>query len=551
MASDYCSFIKKEIEKSKLPDGFKKELMLLVEKKRKYITDMLAEFDKKRTMDSLKELRRRFPLEHDSCIKIRKFKDFKNLSVILMLSLYMREKMPEYINKCIEISNEIHAYLSNGSSKTGKKYFQKLVWKKGHREKEIRRDFLILYSELQKELSDYEDETDAYLERNIDEFGLKTFDAVKCLNDFEGRTFPFLRAISQKVEKGDFVLEIGSGTGVFCFSSKIMGAEKVIGFELNPITTLLSIIIKEDFVKKGLFKDDEVLLICGNALKLNSPHYRELWKRKVDVLISENIYTGMFFELQLKMITHVLEEGIVPIKLESGLGKERIVTTAKVIAEALSSNLQLAEVKNFKRRTVAETLQDIEKQGGKVKFLSVDHPYDYISFKTVEPGNVLSRVKLKVTEDGELNGICIYSTLKMCDGEYIDRNENIFLNNDSILFLNKPIKVKKGDLILVSLAYNDADSISDIILEVRKIKVKNNTFIIPEKYDAILNISEEKHLENIVKFKIKNGIPEHMKLNLTDLGDYEVVRSSSFVNGHEEIWLMDIDYYNIDPYGLL
>ncbi len=540
---DYESFLRNEIASQPFSEEFKEELLEILNERREEIRRLKESYNSRLNLDSIHKLKRRFPLVNDNNPKLVRFEDIPNMGTIILVSYYLEKNKKRYYDILIKVAKELYKYINGEESSDGEKYLKRMLWVDTPERKEevIRR---LKEIDINKEIVDYQSESEAYNDRNINALGLLTNDAFKCLEDFNGRTFPFLRTIAKKVTEGDYVLELGHGTGVLSFAAVLSGAEKVVGIEINPLTLLLSLLILDDLESKG-FPKGKILFIWGNALELDKDEYSSLWKRKVDVIISENIYTGMFFELQMKMMTHVITKGVVDVKIEKSGGFTKIYTKSKVIPKSLSSHMQLVEVKDY-RGEIVDTAIDIKKQGGTIINLSEEHPYDFISFEMVEIPNVISRVKFKVTKNGVLNGICIFSTVQMMEGDYIDRNENKFLNNDSILFLKDPIAVRKDDLVMVSIAYNASDGVSDIILEVRK--ARNGIF--PEKPDTILNISEEKHEQNKRNFKLKNGLSDDDHIDLSNMGDYEVLRSSSFSEGKEWTWMMDIDYVNIYPYGV-
>ncbi|MEA2003429.1 MAG: hypothetical protein U9O53_00525, partial [archaeon] len=94
-------------------------------------------------------------------------------------------------------------------------------------------------------------------------------------------------------------------------------------------------------------------------------------------------------------------------------------------------------------------------------------------------------------------------------------------------------------------AYNESDNVDDVILEIRKMNVDGS---VNEKYDARLNISEKKHRDNMNNFLKKNKCKH--PVNLSHMGDFEIVRSCSFDNGIEKRWLSTTDYISRKGYGV-
>lgn len=538
--------IKRDIKKKNFNPKFERDILTFLDEKKHYLRKLALNFNKKRNLEYFTHLKQRFPLFNDHITNLKRFEDYPNIVQCILITLIIEKKMPYFykiLNKRIQ---HLSSYLNGRDDRKGKKEFEHLV----ARRKSPSKKLLIKYLKdsirnVKFELSDYKNEAEAYEQRNIQQYGLITNDAVKCLKDFEGRTFPFLRAICLQIKTNDYVLEVGVGTGVLSIAAVIAGARKVVGIEINPITCILADIIVHYLEENKIIPKKSIDILWGDALQFSVKEHPEFRGKKFDALINENIYTGMFFELQMKMVTHILENNLLRCKKELGhTGFYTLVTKSPVIPEGLASCLELVEL-NRPINNITEILLDLRKRNIFSKTLTKDHVYDQISFDGVEQPDVISRIKFRILKNGKINALNFYSTIRMMEGDYIDRGENDFLNNDAILILNKSIQVKKGDIIMVGLAYNAADSIKDIVIELRKM---NKDGSVNKKYDARLNISEAKHRRNIQRFTKKNNCKQ--PLNLKDLGDFEIVNSASFIKGYERIWLADIDYMNLKAYGV-
>lgn len=538
-------YFENQIRQKGLSSEMENTLLYLLKRDWRQIKEMREKFDERRTKMNYIRLKRYFPIFNDTTAKLTKFEDYNNLVYMILVSKLILLKISEFKKRLFDYTEHLRKFLTTSDDKDGENLYKFLIGNGGRRLneedmiKELQR-WIILLSH---EVAPYSRESVAYEKRNISKVGMKTNDAIKCLADFSGRTVPFLRTISKSIKPGDKVLELGLGTGVLSIAAIINGAKSAVGIERNLITVLLAKIIIEYMEENNVIPKDSITILWGDFLKFATEEYKNYRNKKFDVLISENIYTGMFYELQMQGINHVLDANLIKRSKEPDHGIYTYVAKATVIPKALSSMIQPVEVTNYKSRHISETLIDIKKLGAKVKFLAPERIYDQIRFYAKEPLNIVSITKFKIQKDGILNGIDIASTVCMMDGDYIGRNENKFLSNDSILLLNKGIDVKKGDLVVVGLAYNSGDHIKDIILEVRKLNKDGSA---NKDYDARLNISAYKHNENKRIFLIKNKCKN--PINLYQLGDYEVSRSSSFYDGDERTWLVDLDYIDKKPY---
>lgn len=540
------SDIAKEIKHKGLSPELENELLHLLNKRKHDIEKLRSNFNSKRNPKYFMKVKRRFPLFNDYLTKLKKFDDYPNLAFCILVTWLMEEKMPTFYKSLSEKVHALDDYLENGKNESGKRTYEFLMsdGRRGRSKESLESELQHITKNVRLEMNEYENESEAYENRSIVEAGLITNDAVKCLKDFDGRTFPFLRTICAQIKSGDAVLEVGVGTGILSVASVISGAKKVIGVELNPVTCILAEMIVTFLEDNGAIPRKSIEIFWGDALKFGKDEYKYFRGKKFDTVISENIYTGMFFELQMKMLSHILRDGLVETKMRFSHGFFAINTTASVVPEGMSSCVELVELEGYDFKRPTEVWLDLKKKGVKMNALTKDHVYDQIFFKVDEPSDVVSVIKFKALRNGEVNAVNFYSAIRMMTGDYIDRNENKFLNNDSLLILDKPVQVKKGDIVIVGVAYNEGDSVKDVILEVRKL---NPDGTVKEEYDARLNVSAAQHEKNIGRFKTKNKCVQ--PLNLSHLGDFVIVRSSSFRDGYENMWLSDIDYVNLKSYG--
>ena len=497
------SKIRKEIKNRQFSSEFEKDILNLLDLKKPYIEKLRADFDSKRNLDHYIYIKRRFPLFNDHNIKLKKFDDYPNIILSILVAKSIEKKMPFFYKKLRDRALRLNLYLQKGKDDEGKKIYDFMI-ASGHRgvsERALRAELSDCLKNVSEELSEYENESDAYSKRDIDSVGLITNDAVKCLKDFDGRTFAFLRTICSKVKQGDKVLEVGIGTGILSICAIIFGAKKVVGVELNPITCLLAHTIVTYLEENRVISKRSIDILWGDALKFTTTEYKVLRGTKYDVVISENIYTGMFFELQMRMISHIIKNKLVHSEKKIDDGFLTLVTDDAIIPKGMSSCAELIEINPNIVHTHTEVLSDLKKKAVKIKSLTKDHVYDQIKFYKNMLPEISSVIKFKILKNGSLNAVNIFSTVCMMDGDYLNRNENKFLCNDSVLILNKPISVRKGDIIIVGLAFNEGDDIQNIILEIRKLNVDGTA---NKQYDARLNISESQHKKNIMHYMKKN-----------------------------------------------
>ena len=495
--------------------------------------------DKQEKEGMLDEMRKHFPELSDYSEKPPTIEDYPNITKAIITAFYIENKIPRYYDELRDDVSELRKYLENEDTRKGEDLYMDLTRGWNITSNKATNWLLEATEDIEVELTNYEEEYEAYENRDVSKFGLTTNDAVKCLEDFGGRTFPFMRSICQKVDKGDRVLEVGAGTGVLSITAAIAGGDSVIGLELNPITCILSGIIVDDLYRQGLLdRKESVNIVWGDALKFGRVEYEQYSDFIFDTIISENIYTGMFFELQMQMLSRLMDNKLVEVNREIINGQPHRKIMGGVVPSSMASAAELVDFGEYEPDIPSEVLIDIKDKDHDInKVLSEQQPYDIIDYNVEEPSDIFSKIRFTATETGNIDAINIYSVVKLSDGDYITRNENEFLSNDHIIHLNESISVKEGDEIIVTIGYNEADAVTDGIFEVRKV---NEDGSIPEDYQARLDISERDHEINKLQYKKNNNIKH--ELDLHNMGDMEKIRCSSFFNGFEQVWRKNLKY---------
>lgn len=375
-------------------------------------------------------------------------------------------------------------------------------------------------------------QSEYFEERDIDEVGLSLFDSIKCLKDFRGRTFPFLKSIIEEKDTKETALELGSGTGILSFYSAISGFDRVYGIEINPLSYILSERIREDLERENLIPENTVSFLLGDVMKIGAIEYQYLTKEDVDLIISENIYTGMLYENQMRLISSVCENGIVDSVEDAHSVFRGYDIDSDIIPRGISSSIELVQVEN---KPDYPSIPLIEYGEDKLKkTLSDEILYDQIKFSEREPRNIKSIMRINCEKEGILNSINITSRVKISDRTFIGRNQTEFFNDNHLLFLNEGIDVKEGDEIILCIMYNEGDDQDEIIAELRKVRENGK---VPEDYDARTNVRERTHNENLINFRETNKI--RTDINKRNIGIGVKVKSSSYYGGINHQWMMD------------
>ena len=119
-----------------------------------------------------------------------------------------------------------------------------------------------------------------------------------CLKD-ERRTRAFGDAITQTVTPGDVVVDVGAGSGILSLFAASAGASRVYAVEVDHS---LAAALRDTVALNGL--DDVVTVVEGDAFHAHLP-------AGADVVVAEIIDTGLLDELQVPVLNHLRERGVV------------------------------------------------------------------------------------------------------------------------------------------------------------------------------------------------------------------------------------------------
>jgi predicted RNA methylase len=289
--------------------------------------------------------------------------------------------------------------------------------------------------------------TELFYYEDIGKQGLDVIDAVHCVHD-KKRSIIFLKEIDKIVKNGDTVYEAGIGTGLLSFMASAKGAE-VWGTEVSKETYNLAVKAKMELERKNSLKG-KINFFLKNALRYKLP-------KKADVIISENIYTGMFHEKQVQIINRSLrflkDKGVaIPAKMDSFLYLGECTFPYKVkhkqeVVPSPDRNFKIAS-KQLSNNLLYDTIDFTKPISSKIHQFSLDIP---------------------IIKSGIINGIIIYSEIVMPSGTHVGRFDTSFLNGDIIIAINPPISVAKGELIKLNFRYKYGSNPEKMVLEIKKV----------------------------------------------------------------------------------
>ncbi|GLI01192.1 50S ribosomal protein L11 methyltransferase [Phytohabitans aurantiacus] len=256
-----------------------------------------------------------------------------------------------------------------------------------------------------------------------------TYDIQACL--FDPQRVEYLRnAIFQTVKPGDVVVDAGSGSGLLGMFAAQAGAARVYCLELNPEFIR---VIEENARRNGL--EHKIIARCGNAATYELPE-------KVDVLISEVISAGFFFEPQLQIVGH-LRKFLKP-------GGAVVPSLMKNYVELIDAQEELYGLRlNFDSR-FTELAGDHS--------LSRAAPYLDTDFLDPSDPMVDARIRVMGTGEGMANAVKITYDIEFAAGIWADKPTEFLLNPQIIFLTTGPVQIHAGQEYEISLNYLAGDS---------------------------------------------------------------------------------------------
>lgn len=269
--------------------------------------------------------------------------------------------------------------------------------------------------------------------------GLETVDAIHCVLD-KNRTIAFLEAIGKSIRSGDVVVEAGLGTGIMAIMAAALGA-MVYGIEINKDTLALSRRLSRMFIREGLFEERCLELVEGDATIWNPPE-------QIDLLISENIYSGMFYEMQIPIINHL---------------RPFLSTYGRVIPHGMCSYVILAHAEKPIEKRHGELFSPslAEKRIYQWEELSKPVLYDTINFDQHNDLDCSIDLILPVMRSGMVNSLLIYSPVTVAPNIILDRKDMIFLGEDIFIVIDPPLHVEIQSNVRLRMRYKKGSKPED------------------------------------------------------------------------------------------
>lgn len=262
------------------------------------------------------------------------------------------------------------------------------------------------------------------------------------------RTDAFARAIAQEVREGDFVLDVGTGTGILAMLCGRAGARKVLGVDQAEITQTAANLVKAN----GL--QDTVSILRGAAQELDLDE-------SVDLIVSEWLGNFAFVEGMLEDVLAVRDKHLAP-------GGRMLPSHVEVLLAPIDDSvLYVTDGAGYWRRPVHgldySGLEQLELQQGRVPQLRIDPGSllaEGISLVKLDLATATAKspwcegsLSFTVSRDAVLNGFAGWFVAQLAPGVRLDTSpaepETHWAQS---YFPFEPRVVREGEVIEVAFA---------------------------------------------------------------------------------------------------
>lgn len=259
----------------------------------------------------------------------------------------------------------------------------------------------------------------------------------ECLLDKE-RTDAFKKGIEKTVEKGDLVVDAGTGSGILAMLAAKRGAGKVYAIELASDLMELA---KENIEKNRL---EKIIKIVNEDIT----EFRLPGSQRADVVVMEMLDTGLVAEHQALAMKALRENNVIDENTE--LLPHRVDCALELIDYDFNFyNLEMKFV--ISARNFGATGRIRKKLSNKVMYKTVD-------FKKVSNLKVDEFVEVGVKENGRCNAILLSTKTYFPDFSIWGTSD---MNMPVIVPLSER-KVKKGTKINLSISYNMSEGFGNL-----------------------------------------------------------------------------------------
>lgn len=259
----------------------------------------------------------------------------------------------------------------------------------------------------------------------------------------------FYDAIKRKVNQGDSVLDIGTGTGLLSMMCAKVGAEKVYTCEsVKDIANSAKTIIADNHLENQVivFNKKSTKLVVGKDIP-----------KKVDVLVSEILDCGLLGEGVLPSVRHakanLLKEGGKIIPAAATL-KAILIESDSLRSVSSLKNISGFDLSRFTEFDTFDEYNHVVLKQIPYKSLSEEKAINFIDFYNLPPSTSPENantqiIEIDIIEDGRLDSLAFWFDLQLDHELSLSSGPEgeMFHWGQAEFTFSEPKEVKKGDLV--------------------------------------------------------------------------------------------------------
>ncbi len=283
------------------------------------------------------------------------------------------------------------------------------------------------------------------------------------------RTLAYQKAISHEIGRGDVVLDLGSGIGILALFAVAAGAKKVFAIEE---TVSIDVAKKMAAANKAAQK---IMFISCNSKNAELPE-------KVDVIVSELFGSDPFKEKILEYTidarNRFLKPGgiMIPAKFEIYAICMQANSLLNVLEKSIRQSRSFHKKYGLNFTPYVRCLESIptyrrsfDVQLVKPTMLSAPNLMSTLDMSSIEHPAFCTKKIIKMKKGGRCNAVCIFFEATLSKNNVLSTSPLKPKTHwgNLVVYLKKPINVKKNSEVLLETSYNQKSQIELAITEVK------------------------------------------------------------------------------------
>lgn len=264
------------------------------------------------------------------------------------------------------------------------------------------------------------------------EIGMSMKDAFRCLVDVR-RTFQLAQGIGQEVSqlrsrKETLIgLDAGTGTGILAMLMVASGVDKVYAIEINDQTHEAT---RDLLTRLGL--NERIILLKGDATQIAID---QLHEERADILVSENLSSGLMDEPQYAIINH----------LSSYLSPDAAIVPFQGQLSVSLGNADWEGIDPERREIAERRLRRSQRIADPVRYATVE------SRLGMNVPIIRNRVVVPTNHEGPINTLLIHTRFQVNKSGkpfYLEPDSADFLGKTNAFKLETGVHAKDGHVIV-------------------------------------------------------------------------------------------------------